>query len=150
RSLPQALLKLQYDPDPQVRMQLAYTLGEFQMPEAATTLGKMLVADGGDRLLFSALMSSVNQLNVEGGLTAVLAAGRDPPLSENLIINLLDLAAALGNDQALATLVLYVTLDERGETAGWQFTAFARLLDSLARRNESLAEKIRKSRLPET
>jgi putative membrane-bound dehydrogenase-like protein len=150
------LVELAKDPDPQVRLQLAYTLGDLTGPEevvkgyAGATIGKMLVADGGDRFIFSALMSSVNDKNVEAVLTAVLAAGRNSPLNENLIVNLLDLAAALGDDQALATLVLHVTHEQSGEPAIWQFAALARLVESLARRNETLADKIRKSRLPGT
>ncbi|MBI3864601.1 MAG: HEAT repeat domain-containing protein, partial [Planctomycetia bacterium] len=147
------LIELAKDPDPQVRLQLAYTLGEIKGSSwakdyAAGTLGRMLVADGGDRFLFSALMSSVNGGNVEGVLTAVLASGRDSRLNENLVINLLDLAGALGNDQALAKLVQHVTY-ENDQPATWQFAALARLFDSLGRRNETLADKIRKSKLPD-
>ncbi len=150
------LTELAKDPDPRVRLQLAYTLGDVTAPEevvkgyAGATIGKMLVADGGDRFIFSALMSSVNDKNVEAVLTAVLAAGGDSRLNENLIVNLLDLAAALGNDQALATLVLHVTREQSGKPAIWQFTALARLVESLARRNETLADKIRKSKVPGT
>jgi putative membrane-bound dehydrogenase-like protein len=143
------LLKLEHDPDPQVRLQLAYTLGEFAAPEVAWTIGRMLVDDGSDRFLFSALMSSINAKNVEGVLTSVLAAGGPSPHSESLVINLLDLAAALGNDQALSKLVQYVTRDA-DQPAAWQMAAFVRLLDSLGRRNETLADKIRKSGLPES
>ena len=150
RLLELALIRRIDDADPLVRLQLAYTLGELKSPEASAAIGKMLAADGGDRFLFSALMSSVNDKNVEGVLTAVLAAGRDSPLNENLIINLLDLAAALGNDQALATLVLHVTRERPGEAAVWQFAALARLVDSLARRNETLADKIKKSNVTGT
>jgi putative membrane-bound dehydrogenase-like protein len=144
------LIKLATDPDPPVRLQLAYTLGEFQIPEASTAIGRMLVADGGNRFIFSALISSVNQSNVEAVLTAVLADGGNSLLSEGVVINLLDLAASLGNDQALAKLVLHVTREGQGDPAVWQFAALARLLDSLGRRNETLTDKIRKSRHTES
>ncbi len=140
-----AVLKLKADRDPHVRLQVAYALGEFNDAAAALAIGEMLVADGNDRFLFSALMSSVKKSNVEGVLMTVLAASRESNLNQNLIINLLDLAAALGNDKALVRSLESVTQDHDGAVEVWQFAALARLLDSLARRNESLFEKIKKT-----
>ncbi len=64
-------------------------------------------------------MSSVNKANVEGALTAVLASSRDTQKNQNLIINLLDLAAA---DSAtigqLVRLMQSVTQDRDGVEPG--------------------------------
>jgi putative membrane-bound dehydrogenase-like protein len=135
------------DNDPQVRLQLAYTLGECNDPAAARALGQMLVADGSDRFLFSALMSSVNKANVGDVLSSVLAASGTSAPNQDLIGSLLDLSAAYGDDQALVKLMKYVTQEKDGRFADWQFTVFARLLDSLARRNESLANKVKASKV---
>ncbi|MGE5191976.1 MAG: PVC-type heme-binding CxxCH protein, partial [Deltaproteobacteria bacterium] len=149
-----ALLERTKDPDPHVRLQLAYTLGEIKGEtageQAGVAIGQMLVAEGTDRFLFSALMSSVNKANVEKVLSNVVTEMRSTTPNQNLIGNLLDLAAAFGNDQALAKLVRYVTEEQNGKFADWQFTAFARLLDSLARRNESLVKKINPAKVPDT
>ncbi|HEY2253501.1 MAG TPA: PVC-type heme-binding CxxCH protein, partial [Planctomycetaceae bacterium] len=141
-----AVFKRTGDPDPHVRLQTAYTLGQLKGDAAAAAIGAMLVSDGNDRFLFSALMSSVNKSNVEGVLTKVLASSSDSGKNQNLIINLLDLAAALGNDQALVRLMQSVTQDRDGRFEAWQYSALARLLDSLSRRNESLIEKIKKAK----
>ena len=143
--LQNAVLKHTSDPDPHVRMQLAYTLGELPGAGPAAAIGDMLASDGGDRFLFSALMSSVNKDNIESVLTRVLASSQEANLNQKLIINLLDLAAALGNEQALVRLMQSVTQDHDGKIEVWQYSALAQLLDSLARRNESLVEKIKKS-----
>jgi putative membrane-bound dehydrogenase-like protein len=148
------LIALAKDPDPQVRLQLAYSLGEIKGEtaddQAGAAIGQMLVADGNDRFLLSALMSSVNKSNVETVLSRVVTESRSASPNQNLIGNLLDQAAAFGNDQALAKLVRYVTQDENGKISDWQFTAFGRLLDSLARRNESLAKKVNQAKIPDS
>jgi putative heme-binding domain-containing protein len=148
-----ALLERTNDADAHVRLELAYTLGEIQGEpagaRAGAAIGQMFVADGNDRFLFAALMSSINKANVEHVLSQVVTDSRSAAPNQNLIGNLLDLAASFGNDQALARLVRYVTQDENGRFADWQFTAFARLLDSLARRNELLAKKVGQSKIPD-
>jgi len=141
-----SLVRRKDDMDAQVRLQLAYILGEIRNPRTAEALGQMLASAGNDRFLLSALMSSVNQTNIDSVLSSVLnAADYDAP-NQNVIGLLLDLSAALGDDQAVAKLVLYVTRVRDGKFADWQFLAFGRLLDSLARRNETLAGKIKKSK----
>jgi putative membrane-bound dehydrogenase-like protein len=143
------LLERQKDADPHVRLQLAYALGDLPAGDARNVdvglaIGNMLVAEGHDRFLLSALVSSIDKTNIEKVLsTAVTASGKGRP-DQNLIGLLLDLSAALGNDDALANLVQYVTRPQDDKFADWQFTAFGRLLDSLARRSESLAIKIRR------
>jgi putative membrane-bound dehydrogenase-like protein len=148
-----ALLERTKDLDPLVRLELAYTLGELKGEEATeqagAAIGRMLVAKSDDRFLFSALMSSVNKANVDEVLSRVVTESGGSAPNQNLIGNLLDVAAAFGNDQALAKLVRYVTQEENGRFADWQFTAFARLLDSLARRSESLAKKVGQSKVPD-
>ena len=142
------LIDLHTDADPHVRLQLAWTLGEFSHPTAAAALGKMLVANADDRFQFSALMSSVNNTNVEQVLATVLESGREAKNSEFLVVNLLDLAAALRNERALSTLISHATRFEGENPEIWQFTALSRLLDSLARRNETIFENLKKSTAP--
>jgi len=56
--LGEALLKLLDDPDAQVRLQLAYTLGQWQDARAGRALGKMAVAAAADPFMSAAVMSS--------------------------------------------------------------------------------------------
>lgn len=141
-----ALLRRTNDDDAQVRLQLAYTLGEIKNPLAAETLGQMLVFAGDDRFLLAALMSSVNRTNIDAVLASVLSAAHHDAPNQNVIGLLLDLSAALGNDQGLAKLVQFVTRAQSDKFADWQFLAFGRLLDSLTRRNETLTGKIKKTK----
>jgi putative membrane-bound dehydrogenase-like protein len=135
-----ALVKLAGDADPQVRMQLAYTLGEWDDPRAGEALGRLAVQAAGDRLLTAAVMSSVSKKNLDGVLLATLKgspSGGPPP---GLVENLLRLASAQGNATATGALLKAVARTAGGKHAPWQVAALATLLDALEQRNSSLAE----------
>src|SRR5262249_36052345 len=74
------MVKLVDDPDSQVRMQLAFTLGEWKDARAGELLGKMAVANANDPYLLAAVMSSVTKENLDGVIKAALAGGKAPPV----------------------------------------------------------------------
>src|SRR5205823_1777745 len=128
--LGEQLVKLTSDPDPQVRMQIAYTLGEWDDPRAGQALGRLALQHSGERYLSAAVLSSVNRKNLEAVLLAVMAEGRKGPPPAALVENLLRLANALDQPRALVTLLGAVAEPEKGRYAPWQFTALAGLLDA--------------------
>jgi putative membrane-bound dehydrogenase-like protein len=133
-----ALLKLGRDPDPQVRMQLAYTLGEWQDAQAGPALAHLALADPGDRYLAAAVMSSVNRDNLDAVLLAVLAESKSISIPADLVDRLFRAARGLGDQRAMVALLRAVATPERGEFAAWQFAALAGLVDTLDRGNTSL------------
>src|SRR5262249_33615778 len=133
RELFRVLKRRAGDPDPQMQLQVAYTLGQVHESAAATLLGLRLGTSGEDRFIWSALFSSVSRDNFDEVLSAVLRSGNGPVIGE-----LLDMAAALGNDQAVASAVEFMTRNPGVGLREWEIIAFGRLLESLARRNESL------------
>src|SRR5207248_1962337 len=66
------VLKLVNDPDIHVRMQVAYTLGEWKDAQAGKALGELALKDGHDPYFLAAVMSSVTKDNLEPMLLAVL------------------------------------------------------------------------------
>jgi putative membrane-bound dehydrogenase-like protein len=138
-----ALVKLVADTDAQVRMQLAYTLGEWDDPRAADALGKLAAASAGDRYLTAAVMSSVNKKNLDGVLLAALRGA--PPAG--IVENLLRLAGAFGNTSATATLLKAVATPEDGKHAAWQFATMGTLLDTLDNRLSSLSQLAKDDKL---
>lgn len=134
-----AILKLTQDPDVQVRMQLACTLGEWDDPRAGRGLGQLALKEAVDPYLSAAIMSSINQKNLDAVLAEVAAGCKDSPMPARLAENLLRLAQALGNHRALAMLLDSVSRRVNGEVAAWQLAAFAGLLDALEQSGTSLA-----------
>jgi putative membrane-bound dehydrogenase-like protein len=155
------------DPDPQVRLELAYALGEttldkefepqhvvLQPPRErfpnerdwwhlwGKPLGQLALRDPADPYLTAAVLSSTNKYNLENLLLTVLAGdGKGQPPAA-LIANLLRMADALGDTKVLSTLLAKVAAPEKKGYATWQFVALASLLDALDARNSSV-EKLR-------
>jgi putative heme-binding domain-containing protein len=128
------------DTDPQVQMQLAYTLGAWDDPQAGTALGRLALQAAPDRFLVAAALSSVNKKNLDSLLLTVFASGQGTPPPAALTENLLRLAKALGDAKTFATLLRKVTNPVNGRYAAWQFAALAGLLDALDQGNDSLAK----------
>jgi putative membrane-bound dehydrogenase-like protein len=137
--LGRALLPLTRDPDPQVQMQLAYTLGEWDDPRAGRALGTLALQHAADHYISAAIMSSVSKRNLDRVLETVLAGSKSAPPPAGLTASLLRLANAFGNTRVTATLLTTIAIPEKGKYAPWQFAALAELLDALDQNNTSLA-----------
>jgi putative membrane-bound dehydrogenase-like protein len=133
-----ALVKLVDDADAHVRMQLAYTLGEWADLRAGDALGRLALRDAGDRYLTAAVMSSLRRENLDRVLLAVLKGDEKTPPPGTLIESLLRMANALGDRKALVTLLTAVSVPANGRYAPWQFAALTGLLDALDERNKPL------------
>ncbi|MHB1426648.1 MAG: PVC-type heme-binding CxxCH protein [Gemmataceae bacterium] len=134
------LLKRVGDDDAHVRMQLAYTLGEWDDTRAGEALGRLALRDAGDRYMVAAVMSSVDRKNLNGVLLAVMKGSGKAPPPADLVEALLRLANALGDAKALATLLQTVGTPEKGRYAPWQFATLAGLLDALDERDTPLPQ----------
>jgi putative membrane-bound dehydrogenase-like protein len=140
RELAAAVLKLAVDPDPFVRMQLAYSLGEWHTAEAAYTLGELAVQNAADPYITAAALSSVNKDNLDQVLVAVLESSKKSAPPAVLMEHLLRMANALNHTKALAALLKRIATPDGKEYAPWQWTALASLLDSLDQSNTSLSK----------
>jgi putative membrane-bound dehydrogenase-like protein len=134
-----AILKLLHDADPQVQMQLAFTLGAWNDPRAGETLGELILAKPDEPFLTAAALSSVTNKNIDTLLQSVLR-GDKTRLRSELMEKLLGLANVLGNTQSLTPLITHVTTPQGGKYAAWQFAALAGLLDALDQQSSSLAK----------
>jgi putative membrane-bound dehydrogenase-like protein len=132
-----ALVALVNDPDAQVRLQLAYTLGEWDDPRAGQALGQLAVHDGANPYLAAAVLSSVTPKHLEPVAHALLAQRKEPP-SATLVENLLRTAKGQGNTPVLVSLLERVATAKAGRNAPWQFAALAGWLDALDQQNTSL------------
>jgi putative membrane-bound dehydrogenase-like protein len=135
-----ALLRLAADPDPQVRLQLAYSLGEWDDPQAGRTLGRLLVQEAHDPYLSAAAMSSLTRKNLDDVVKAVFDSSRQTAPPALLIENLLRSSTGFSNSEATATLLSKIAAADQGTYAAWQWTALAGLLDALDQRNSSLTK----------
>ena len=136
------LARLVEDSDVQVRLQLAYSLGEFRHPLAGQLLGGMARQADSEPFLLAAVMSSLSRENLASVLSEVVAKGAVPA---ELLEQLLGQATAFEHEDALVALLMKAT-EPSGEEgrASWQFSAVNQFLNSLARRGDPLEQWLKK------
>jgi putative membrane-bound dehydrogenase-like protein len=135
-----ALLKLVDDTDAQVRLQLAFSLGEWRDPRVGRALASLALRAGDDAYFLTAVLSSVNRANLADVIANVLPESGTTPPPPIVIQRLLALGTALGERDVLPALLRPVLAPREGGFAAWQFTALTGMFDALARRDQSLTE----------
>jgi putative membrane-bound dehydrogenase-like protein len=135
-----ALLALTKDGDAQVRVQLAFTLGEWRDLRAGEALASLLLAHAEDVYLTAAIFSSIRADNLPVILRSVVRASTSTPPPQRVVHNLMGLAAALGDKRTLPRWLQDFTTPHDGRYAAWQLAALAGLLEALDRRGQSLQQ----------
>ncbi len=128
--------KLVTDPDPKVRLQLAFTLGEWTPPPAGEFLGRLAVADLAEPFIRAAVLSSALP-HCRALTEAVVTAGS--PALDAFGEPLANLALALNERAALATLLTPLLQADGGRFTPQQVEGFASFLATLGRRQTTLA-----------
>jgi putative membrane-bound dehydrogenase-like protein len=127
-----ALAQMSNEADPQVRLQLAYSLGEWDDPRAADVLARLAAQDSADRFMLAAILSSINEHNVRAVAAAVTEEAERNPPSPALLAGLFRAAVGTSNGDAIASTLAALTAKRgAGQYAPWQFQTMANLLDSL-------------------
>lgn len=126
------------DPDDEVRLQLAFTLGEVQSPEAGEILGWLAVQHPADRWLIPAIMTSLNERNLSRVVHNVLAATSDGKEVSGLLQTLIGQTVAWKNLDAQLALLELACPSEGKTPAEWQLVALRQFLQALGRQNISL------------
>lgn len=138
------MAKMVGDTDPQVAMQVAYSLGSCSDVRSAIVLSSILLRPQLDRFQRAAAYSSLNEKNLAEVLAAVIDAQlAEPPV--DLLKTLLGLAASYKNEPALIRGLDLIATPRNGKYAAWQVAALTGLLDSLDRDKLSLDKLGQKS-----
>jgi putative heme-binding domain-containing protein len=131
----EALIRLVADSDAQVRLQLAYSLGEWTDPRAADGLVALTARNPTDPFLASAVLSSATP-HVGRMLSAALALRERQPV---FVATLLALAVATKNDEGIATALEAIAADASPKRRGERFYQLTSFLDVLSRRGTPLS-----------
>lgn len=124
-------IRLAGDPDQQVRLQLACSLGEIELPQAAEALGALATDARSDSILIAAVISSLNQRNLSAVARGVTKSARQNTPPPELLSGLLKTATALKQNDAVATIVMALTTPSNGAYQPWQLQTLANLLDAV-------------------
>ena len=137
-ALQQAVLQLVSDPDPQVRMQLAYSLGEWPVPRAAEGLADIASGDADDALLMAAVMSSATPYP-DTMLARILDGGSPRGAQVTLVENLLRLVLESQQEAALSRGLRRIASVVDGQCETWQYQVMAGLVDAIQYSGDSLS-----------
>lgn len=124
-TLGEALSKATSDPDPTVRLQLAFSLGFWDDARAGNALAELLQKDGTDRYVVAAVMTALRPAQIDAALNVL------DKLSDTAREGVLDLAAA--GDQGVVARLLDRLAASGPDGKAPSFGAVAGLLDGLKR-----------------
>jgi putative membrane-bound dehydrogenase-like protein len=128
-----AAARLVDDPDPQVRLQLACSLGEWDSADAGVALGKLAVKDANEKFALAAVFSSVTSKNLDTLAATVMSASKGMP-PQALLEPLIHMASAFGDMRLIGEFLATITTGPEAS----RFAALSGLLDSLEANNNSL------------
>jgi putative membrane-bound dehydrogenase-like protein len=137
--LGEALLRLIEDPDAQVRLQLAYSLGEWRDARAGQALARLALLHVEDAYLTAAVLSSVHAENIAEILSGIFADAVSIGRNEQLVQQLVGMATVLGDKRSLPAILRKATAPQAGRFAHWQWAGLAGVLDALERHGQSLS-----------
>lgn len=138
-ALGKALTFLVNDDDAQVRMQLAYTLGEWNDSLSGEALAKLMLAHPKDKYLIPASFSSIHQNNASSLIVTVLRA-KENQSTKSLLSLLIQLAVRQKNHKAVAELLTSLTPPDKSTYELWQVRALAGFLDAAEQQGLSLSD----------
>jgi putative membrane-bound dehydrogenase-like protein len=131
------VLALADDADPQVRMQVAYSLGEI--PSAGEALAKMALKNRGDEYVLAAVASSLNEKNLADFIRAFpLGDAKDFP--SFFLLTVCRMGGLLGNPQDLLEGLCKLALQPDNRNTNY-FLVIGAVLDSINQKKVSIADK---------
>ncbi|MFQ5732767.1 MAG: PVC-type heme-binding CxxCH protein [Planctomycetaceae bacterium] len=151
-----SVARLAGDPEPLVRMQVAYSLGESRSGQSARALADLILNNADDRYLTAAAMSSLNRSNIEAVVTRLFGRAGLNAVQTAARRSVLRVAPVLGGEKVILAALEQVTRPggNRSQRIA-ELASFAELLDGLATARRSLkgvlnkAQRTRKKMLTE-
>ncbi|MFW6171837.1 MAG: PVC-type heme-binding CxxCH protein, partial [Planctomycetota bacterium] len=127
------------DPDAQVRMQLAYTLGEWEDRGAAEGLAHIASTDADDPLMMAAVMSSASRFP-ERILQRLLAEKTPTDAQVSLLGNLLRLVLDAEHDEGVARALQRIAARHGDRYQQWQYTVLGDFIEVIENRGQSFRQ----------
>jgi putative membrane-bound dehydrogenase-like protein len=129
------VLALADDADPQVRLQVAYSLG--QIPSAGEMLAKMALQHRQDEYLLAAVASSLHEKNLADFFRA-FPLGNTKDFPSFFLLTIYRMAGAMSDPKDLLVGLCNLALDPQNRNTGY-FPVIAAILDALEQKKVSLA-----------
>jgi putative membrane-bound dehydrogenase-like protein len=129
--------------DGQVRLQAAFSLGQSPFRTEGQWLADLALGNGSDTFVQAAVLSSLTTKNI-GLFTHMLLSSKQDETKAKLVPALMETIVSFNHDEALEELLDLINPTEDHHPKIWQLLALAGLMDSLAKRNETLEKVVPK------
>ncbi len=139
-----AVLARVADANPRVRMQVAYSLGEWRDARASRALAQLAACDADDPFVEAAITSSASY-NAAEVLKSILRQDELQPGLTRLISNLLRQALESGEQEVLVSGLERVLAEYDSSVEAWQLEVIAEFLDGVDHQASSLDDLRRSS-----
>lgn len=130
-SVAAAVLSLTDDGDPQVQMQLAYSLGDWQDARAYAALSRLALAHHAEKYILSAVLNSATRTSAAPIVHEILSSAGDGELPKSLIDALILLASRLGDSKCMGEVLAAFSRAKDGRVPAWRLQAAADLIGAL-------------------
>jgi putative membrane-bound dehydrogenase-like protein len=134
RALRARLHALGNDADPQVRLQVALSLGEMADEDSPRMVGELAVRHADDLIMQGALVSSMREETALQTVEAALRAAGTQSQASDVIRRLVASASGLVDSRHVSRLLAAVARPGAAGTNDWQFSALAGLFGAVAQR----------------
>ncbi len=124
------MVLLARDADPQVRLQVAYSLGELFEPETGELIARLALEEQANPLYLAALMSSLTDDVLDGFWNGLLRATASPP--SNVVDPLVATASMMAKPETIFELVDTLAARNNGNYQAWELSALATLIETWA------------------
>ncbi|HTU24031.1 MAG TPA: c-type cytochrome, partial [Pirellulales bacterium] len=122
--------------DPDVLLRVAYLLGELPGGKAKSFLGAFIAGESSDPFLVAAALSSLNRDNIAGALAEL------PRIDTASARSMIQVAVAVGANDALAQAIAAATTPQSGNLDSSQFAILAAAFDAFHHAGKPLAEAL--------
>jgi putative membrane-bound dehydrogenase-like protein len=136
------LLRLVDDPDPQVQLQLACSLGEFTHKDCQAALARLAWTHRDDPYILAGVWSSINRSNVGGVVQTILGLRGDDNVPDSLLETCIKLTTTLGTTDDLRRLAGALNTTTLGSQSMWRLVAAAKLLKLSRRQDGSIQRQL--------
>ncbi len=126
------LVEMVDDPDPRVRLQLAFSLGESKDPRAVEALSRLAMGYGDDPWMQAAVMSSVAD-SADQALSAILGRRGDSQKGLLLAHPLASVVGARHNDEEIASLLAAIAEPDDEDRMPLRIKCLEGLIEGLQR-----------------
>jgi putative membrane-bound dehydrogenase-like protein len=141
-----ALVRSVSDADPLVRLQLAYSLGEWTSQACAQALGRLLRQEAGEPHFVAAALSSLTRANLTAVVQAVLSPRAE--VGNGVWHGLLQSAVGFDEPRATSALLDHLAAPRPEGPSAARLALFAGWLDALDQRNTPLPDLARRAEGP--